>query len=147
MILHPDGRVEGTPEEVAAYKQRDILREQANACRKRLLEDKDYQKELEQSGIRTLKANEGHIQQVRRADESDQWAGFDARFKDLGKPPLGLIPRHIREQQRLEEIKEAIARTKTSGYPPEWREEADDLRKSIAAYYEKADLLHMMPAN
>lgn len=69
MILHPDGRVEGTPEEVAAYKQRDILREQADAYRKKLHEDKDYQKELEQSGVRMLKANEGSTERKELTEE------------------------------------------------------------------------------
>lgn len=69
MILHPDGRVEGTPEEVAAYKQHDILREQADAYRKQLHEDKSYIEALEQSGARMLKANEGSTERKELTEE------------------------------------------------------------------------------
>lgn len=45
------------------------------------------------------------------------------------KPPLGLIPRHIRDDQRIEEIKQAITRFVMADKiaPDEWFEELAEL--------------------
>ncbi|BBI32357.1 hypothetical protein [Cohnella abietis] len=51
---------------------------------------------------------------------------------DYTKPPLGLVPRYIRAQQRLEEIKDAVSRRmeRNLEIPLEWIEEYNKLAAS-----------------
>lgn len=53
---------------------------------------------------------------------------FDADCK-YKKPPLGLIPRYIRDEERLSEVGGAIYRYLNERYPikPEWIEEYNEL--------------------
>jgi len=48
---------------------------------------------------------------------------------DLDKPPLGLMPRYIHNEKRLEDIKNAISRYSDAGreIPREWIEEENKL--------------------
>ncbi len=45
------------------------------------------------------------------------------------KPPIGLVPKFIRQEQRLKEVKEAINRYFEAGLeiPTEWIEEYNEL--------------------
>lgn len=45
------------------------------------------------------------------------------------KPPIGLTPKYIRDEQRMEEIREAVVRYGESGMeiPIEWIEEYESL--------------------
>jgi hypothetical protein len=49
------------------------------------------------------------------------------------KPPLGLRPRYIAEEARLNEVCEAIARYYQAGYPfpMEWIEEYNELTEKV----------------
>lgn len=51
---------------------------------------------------------------------------------DYTKPPLGLVPRYVRTQQRLEEIKDAVSRRmeRNLTIPQEWIEEYNELAAS-----------------
>lgn len=53
----------------------------------------------------------------------------------VDKPPLGLIPRFIRDEQRLEEIDEAIARYMAADppwpIPQEWMQERVEIKYSL----------------
>lgn len=53
----------------------------------------------------------------------------DETATEYNAPPLGLVPRHIREQKRITEIKEAIERYIEAGYaiPVEWITEYNEL--------------------
>jgi hypothetical protein len=49
------------------------------------------------------------------------------------RPPLGLKPRFIHEEQRLDAVRDAITRYIAAGYdvPMEWTEEFCDLKARI----------------
>lgn len=47
------------------------------------------------------------------------------------RPPLGLIPKHLWDEERLEQIEEAIHRYRNAGHPVpfEWEQEKMELEK------------------
>lgn len=51
----------------------------------------------------------------------------------MKKPPLGLVPKFIRQEQRIEEIKSAIRRYLIAEYciPSEWVSEYNELCESL----------------
>ena len=56
-------------------------------------------------------------------------AGTAVRLHMENKPPLGIKPRHIHDQQRLSDIFDAILRYMTEGVPVplDWLHEANDI--------------------
>ena len=107
MILHPDGRVEGTPEEIAAY--------QHALC-------------PDVSDLHSGTVFEG----VTKPEMMELYA-TTAKEK-LKKPPLGLLPKWLWDESRLAEVEAAIQRFKDEGMtvPMAFTDEAYRLRQSIS---------------
>jgi hypothetical protein len=64
--------------------------------------------------------------------EIEKWITIESE-RSVPKPPLGLIPKELWLQERLENIKRAIIRYAESEYsiPVEWIEERDELLEKI----------------
>lgn len=56
------------------------------------------------------------------------------KFKVTPRPSLGIMPRYLWEEQRFEDVRDAILnRIRTGGHPvpPEWIEEYNELIKKV----------------
>ena len=53
------------------------------------------------------------------------------KVKPMKKPPLGVIPRHLWDEERLEALNDAIYRYNSAGMVPhiEWLQERDELER------------------
>lgn len=96
MKLHTDGTIEGTPEEVAAYKREIypllVSEGASNKVTRRIFTRQPY----------PLPA----LRHVELTYEPET---------ELEKPPLGLMPRWIWDAARLQEVEAAIERFKDAG--------------------------------
>lgn len=128
--LNPDNKAYTGKVGVAFYNQEGKMVDAVFANNKNTDMGKD--KEMpETKYMNTVEAyNEGYIQGVKFCEKY----GIPKHQIGAGKstkPPLGLLPKHIWEEQRIWDIAAAIERYKEAGkeIPQEWINENYDLRK------------------